>query len=785
MATARITKNNHTNGHDVPKPPWFRLMPEDGWLTVVLLMLAVYITIFSIQAVDPPWAPGMGILTLTTGAGLLLGLVAVQQGRIPSVLVHSVFVALGIVIAFFQTADAVVGGNRQALLLHTWIWIQRAVLRGGQSSDNAVFLLCLGILTFLLAYISVWLVLRTRRPWLFVLANGVVLLINLNSQAADKYIFLLLFLLVTLLLLVRFTLAENMRQWRMRGLRFSPDLSWDFMQAGAIFAVTVLLLAYLLPSGTALAGLNALATSKDNPLNEVQSKFGQLFAGLNGTGKGGLGGDFNFFGNSYTLQSKVNLPDTEVLHYQLSSPGSDGSQFLITQTYDTYDGTSQWSSTQGQEENANPGIALPSSSEYVSQDSYIITFDDTPPNGQISLFAPGSEAAGFSVASTYVVNTASGVTTRWTANRPLRSGESYTAVGYVSTAAVKQLQAVPWPAQAKGNDKVYPPGVLQVYLPENNGYISQQVRDTALAATKGTVTMYDAAVALEDYLRAGFTYTLETTDPPPGEDAVSWFLRNKKGFCTFFASAMALMGRSLGMPTRVAIGFASGSFDAKRNVYVVKGTQAHMWTQVYFAQYGWINFEPTSGQFSKFTRPEVAAGAPTPATSGTPGATSTKTVPINPRDRTPDELAGGGTAPQDSPVVKVGLGLSGLVIIVLVAAAAFLLWWRLLYRGLSPAAMAFARLTRLGRWAGAPPLRAQTPNEFVERLGTVVPAQREALRQVGEIYSRERWGGRPSSATNAELPRLYERIQRSVTPVIARRLRRLPGRWMGWIRWRS
>src|SRR5512146_372617 len=156
-----------------PRAPWLRLFPEDGWFTLILLALSVYITVFSIESVTPPWAPGMHILTMTTSLGLLLGYLAVQQGRLPGAMVHVVAVLLGVVVAFLQTADAVLNGNRLLLLQHTSFWFQRAVVSGGQSSDNTVFLLFLGILTFLLAYISVWLVLRTRRPWLMVLANGV------------------------------------------------------------------------------------------------------------------------------------------------------------------------------------------------------------------------------------------------------------------------------------------------------------------------------------------------------------------------------------------------------------------------------------------------------------------------------------------------------------------------------------------------------------------------------------------------------------------------------------
>ena len=194
------------------RQPWLRLLPEDGWLTLALLVVVVYTTIASIQAVTPPWAPGLGILTLTTGLGLLLGYIAVQQGRLPGLLVHSVALILGVAFAFQETADVTVNGNRTTLLQHTRIWFERSVVHHQSSNDNTVFLLFLAILSFLLAYISIWLILHSRRPWLAALANGVVLLINLNWATQDKAVFfIILFLLATLLLLVRFTLAENLR----------------------------------------------------------------------------------------------------------------------------------------------------------------------------------------------------------------------------------------------------------------------------------------------------------------------------------------------------------------------------------------------------------------------------------------------------------------------------------------------------------------------------------------------------------------------------------------------
>src|SRR5258708_33637295 len=89
------------------RAPWLRFTPEDGWLTLVLLMAMVFTTISSIQNVTPAWADGLEILTTTAAMGLLLGYLSVQQGRLPSWLVQIVATAAGILFALQQTTVSV------------------------------------------------------------------------------------------------------------------------------------------------------------------------------------------------------------------------------------------------------------------------------------------------------------------------------------------------------------------------------------------------------------------------------------------------------------------------------------------------------------------------------------------------------------------------------------------------------------------------------------------------------------------------------------------------------
>jgi hypothetical protein len=109
-------------------------------------------------------------------------------------------------------------------------------------------------------------------------------------------------------------------------------------------------------------------------------------------------------------------------------------------------------------------------------------------------------------------------------------------------------------------------------------------------------TDYDRVLAIEQYLKRTYTYTLEPPLLPPDYDAADFFLFDaRSGYCEQFANAMAVMLRTLRIPARIAVGYAPGEFDPKTNEFVVRELDAHAWVEVFFPQYGWIPFDPTGG----------------------------------------------------------------------------------------------------------------------------------------------------------------------------------------------
>ena len=140
----------------------------------------------------------------------------------------------------------------------------------------------------------------------------------------------------------------------------------------------------------------------------------------------------------------------------------------------------------------------------------------------------------------------------------------------------------------------YPPQIEEVYLALPNG-LPQRVVELAREVTAEAETPYARALALETYLRS-FPYDLEVAKPPEGRDVVDYFLFDlQRGYCDYFSSAMVVMARSVGIPARLTVGYAMGRYDFPQGAYVVTEKDAHAWPELYFSDYGWIPFEPTSG----------------------------------------------------------------------------------------------------------------------------------------------------------------------------------------------
>ncbi|MCM3265266.1 transglutaminaseTgpA domain-containing protein [Streptomyces thermoviolaceus] len=196
------------------------------------------------------------------------------------------------------------------------------------------------------------------------------------------------------------------------------------------------------------------------------------------------------------------------------------------------------------------------------------------------------------------------------------------------TYQVRSLQVLPTTEQlATAPDPA--PALVHEYT-EVPRTLPADVAATARRVTEGAANHYEQAVALQNWfaLDGGFQYDTQV-EVGTGPQAITRFLRDKRGFCVHFSFAMAAMARTLGIPARVAVGFAPGTVQGDGTI-AVGLKDAHAWPELYFEGVGWTRFEPTPtrGTTPSYTRSEEPGAAlPDPAVPSAQASTAPSAAP--------------------------------------------------------------------------------------------------------------------------------------------------------------
>ena len=256
----------------------------------------------------------------------------------------------------------------------------------------------------------------------------------------------------------------------------------------------------------------------------------------------------------------------------------------------------------------------------------------------------------------------------WTAEAPLFTSQDSGLKALVEAAATAEDPN--WAA------------VCDQYL-QLHEQIDQRVYDMAAQATAGAATPYDRAIALEHYLASHFAYNLDVPQQSSNHDFVSSFLiEGKEGYCTYFASAMTVMCRMVGLPARYVEGYVA--YPDGEGLAVVTGKEGHAWTEVYFRGFGWVTFDatpisveypdlppedgddnipPEEDEPEQSPQPEeTPTPTPPPAEDPTP-TPEPQSAPDSPED-TPQPGEAPGESDQDGPVPPSGMPWGWLLALV-------------------------------------------------------------------------------------------------------------------------
>lgn len=715
-----------------------RARVQGGWLTFLLLELLLLSVTASIQAAR--WTPDLDVLNWIVILGVVVG-VLLSKSRLPPPLAHLLGIVAGaawvtwLALRFFP--DFETWRERLGALVDRMTDWGQAAVSGGVNADAFIFVLTMAVLMWAISYVAAWYLFRSHNIWGALGPSGATILINSYYAPRDLAFFLFVYLVFAFLLIIRSFLYDQEEEWRTNGVTYNPDLVLDFFRDGALFAVAVIFLAWMLPAAIEKRTFNPVLARLGAPLGEVQQTWGRLFASLNYRPATAS----SWFGKSMTFQGPLRLTDELVMEVEALR-----GRYWRAVVFDKYS-SAGWTATSTDLvdlEGKNPTIPGFTQTTNNLRSQATQNYTIIVPGGNI-LFAAAQPlqvslparmlVAGPAKKAPDATETAMA---QLYAKTPLYSGQRYSVTSAINHVDEQSLRAA-------GTE--YPDYLREHYtaLPST---VPDRVRDLAAQLTAGLETPYDKAKTIESYLRS-IRYDEGIPGPRPGEDGVDYFLfRERAGYCDYYASAMAVMLRSLGIPTRLAQGYSQGEFNDKRGVFQVRQRDAHTWVEVYFPGYGWIEFEPTAAE------PAIERPA-TPSEEGSqnnPTSDSPQNDNLNGLERLrelDEQLANeqGGRAAWFSLGGRVQprtlvLPLGALATLGLVTGTATLLLRRR-WRDLSLIERIFDQVALVARALGVRQRPVQTPHEYANEISTRVPPAREKLSHLALLFSRIRFSPHP------------------------------------------
>ncbi len=476
-------------------------------------------------------------------------------------------------------------GRLTQAMLRIWASVS-AFFHNQPNRDTILFLALMGVLFWLIGITAGYLFTRHGRPWIPLMAAGLSLLVvdYNHSFLSNRYIYSGAFALFSLLLLGRMYFLHSRREWIAKGVSIDFETGYSLGRSMLIGGLVLVLLAWNLPSMLEALTPNTKANSKfSSTWSGLKNRFSNAVSGLNNP----VMYVSNTFSPTMGLGNGAVLGEDVLFTAKPSLPPKDIRYYWRGYSYDFFD-SKEWKNTVDSMANVTLDQWPLEYPVFLGRRKTDVAFSMRSGTTRLA-YVPSMLLSLDRPASLIVEELDNGDLDVISAlsNTPFQAGDTYKANVWVSSPTINQLEEA-------GQD--YPGWVRERYLalPDN---FSERVQQTAREIVAGEETPYDQTMAITRYLRQNITYEKTVPNPPSGQDVVEWFLLDyKKGYCNYYATAEVLMLRSLGIPARIAIGYAQGQYDEVAGTYTVRVSDSHAWPEVYFPGAGWVEFEPTTAQ---------------------------------------------------------------------------------------------------------------------------------------------------------------------------------------------
>jgi len=752
-------------------PDWARpyLKPREGWLSALFLLVMALCVVWSVQAAH--WLPQSEFLTpiafYAIVAGALLGI-----SQLTVVAALPISATLGSLLVLWTVSGEYfpkLAAASRLVELRTdaidWVRILLAQGYAPQLSPYAVFM---GLVLWMTAFMAAYALYRHHRVLDAILLLGAAIVANLSATLTNLLGYLVLFMVSALLLWLRAAVHGRKEAWQRRRVNENEEVPGAIWRSGIVFIIGSVVMAWILTSVAVAAPLTAVWNNLDTAWDSVRGELDRVFGGLN-SGESRFTG--TNFGPEFRIASNWSSSDEPVL-----SVAADRALYLRAATYDIYTGRG-WAQSPSQERDipAEQLLFPKDSPEAPTLDAFHVE------TIEVAIQQPSARTlftAGFPIKAYLPVKLtgtgngqflgAMNATTR------IPQGSSYSLTVALSEATVTQL---------RNAGTQYPESVSRLYLGTNG--LTDRTRDLARQVTKGKDNPYDQALALTNFLQGrDFIYKTSSFLPSaPNQDAVDFFLfdpeKGRIGFCEQYATAMVELARSLGIPARMAVGFAPGqriqsppgAVDPSI-IWQVRLVNAHAWAELYFPGYGWQTFEATKTIDPVVRLPGTdpngsgdgnggADGTPPPfdfERGGGPVAAFESSEPI------PGGFRPGEQAPDQDQQQDATPGNALVLVALAVALLGFAIWrWRgnrRQLRFLAPGDRQWRRLTLAADRAGVAQRPSETIYEYAGWLEEQLPARSPEIRTIADGKVWHSYSGRGvSGSVIASMENAWKRLQ--------------------------
>lgn len=735
--------------------------PREGWTSMALLIVMLLTLVWSLQRAA--WVNHMDyLLPVAIVAGLAGALLGISRLSVALTLPASAILGAGLVLwtiggAYHPELDQ---AGRLIVLRGDALDWTRIVVDGGFAPQLSPYALGLGVLMWVTAFIAAYALYRHHRVLDTILLVGVALIANMWATLTDLFLYLVLFSLAALLLWLRIALVNREENWRIRRLKENLDVPGQILRSGVAFIVGSVALAWVLTTVAVAAPLTSVWSNLDGVWSDIRNQFEGAFGGLAGADSRIQG---TSFGSEFRVSGSWSSRDNPVM-----TVGSQQGHYMRTVTYDIYTGHG-WSSSEGPNRRVAPGDRIfpgytperplaPTAFEIET-----VTVEVQRNVGR-NVFTPGYPTTAF---APLVVHEPGGhpLLGALQSGVVLQEGKGYAITAAISTATEAMLEGA-------GTD--YPPEIVATYT--GTPGVTQRTEDEArrVVNAAGATDPYHEAKALANYLRtdARFTYrTVAALPSDPNRDLVDFFLFDpdgQVGYCEYFATTMAVMARTLGLPARVAVGYAPGE-RLEAGIYQVREKNAHAWTEIFFPGYGWQTFEATKSIAPLLRAPGagvVPPVSPPPGGNFDPGRSFFEGKDLGEVSTLPsfEPVEGGFTPGDQRPNDETRLNnvwLFVVLLMLLLAVAA----WRLLrgrhrFRFLAPGDRQWQRLAFAADRAGVAQRPSETVYEYAGWLQEQIPRRRVEIHEIADGKVLQSYSGHSiSSEVIARLERAWGRLQ--------------------------